>query len=34
MKVPSPEAQRRFITKLAEYVYAGIDEASDHANGR
>ena len=34
MKVTSLEAQRRFITTFAEYVYAVIDEASDRANGR
>jgi hypothetical protein len=34
MKVPSPEAQRRFITKFAEYLYAVINEPSDRANGR
>jgi hypothetical protein len=34
MKVTSPEAQRRFVTTFAEYVYAVIDEASDRANGR
>jgi len=32
--VTSEEAQRRFITTFAEYVYAVIDEASDRANGR
>jgi len=34
MKVTSKEAQRRFITTFAEYVYAVIDEASDRAKGR
>ncbi|KAI9449082.1 isoprenoid synthase domain-containing protein [Lactarius psammicola] len=34
MKVSSPEAQKRFITTFAEYVYAVIDEASDRAKGR
>jgi hypothetical protein len=34
MKITSLEAQRRFITTFAEYVYAVIDEASDRANER
>ena len=34
MEVTGPEAQRRFITTFAEYVYAVIDEAFDRANGR
>ena len=34
MKVTSLEAQERFITTFAEYVYAVIDEASDRAKGR
>ena len=34
IEVTSQEAQRRFITTFAEYVYAVIDEASDRANGR
>ena len=32
MRVTSPESQERFITTLAEYVYAVIDEAFDRAN--
>lgn len=34
MKPTSPEARMCFMTIFAEYVYAVIDEASDHANRR